>query len=478
MHKKIINTAIVLSALVFVSYVAITCYGISKGQGVLANQGEGRDIYARLGIAAFALSLISFTLHFLGKTVAATPKGVTLYLQSQVTLNYALFITAILTSYYFVAPLNFLAPGMPFGHFWDFYSLAIYAHQGTVDDVTGTGYLPLTILLGKIFSFMLRFSEPGGNIKIDFLFYSVYLAVFLTATGTLYAVCRRHIKDMSTRLVLLLIFVFSYPFIIEFERGNMVIISFIILALMLSVDRHSNMFLVLAAMFASLKILNLVIFAPIFLYCGWGRSFKAGGLFVAITVLSYLVLAYPMALDLNYARMPNTLRAMGPFPDFHQFAAHSDLYALYRGFALSFNSHTYDAFYQTFFKLAGVITGAFFLINYRKLDFDTFLFIIFIVVSMFLLFTTDMNLILLIPLLVLLLGRALAEKDNAWCLMIFILALPVLSLNTSPMVRLFDPPTKTYAYFSLRHILIPIQLAAILYTIYWYKIRGKSAAKA
>ncbi|HEY1849338.1 MAG TPA: glycosyltransferase 87 family protein [Opitutaceae bacterium] len=220
------------------------------------------------------------------------------FLKRVLFVNLISCLVARYNTYEFHFPRDFFHISYPFGNYSDF-----LATVGYVSDANGkhflltTGYLPFSVVVADAFSVLIRgltaVFKPGPTVPVGTL---VAIGVYALALALLVALAGRFIRTnpamRGSRSIILLFFASSYPFFMQFERGNFSIFALIALAIFFLLDEESRLRPIVVMLLVSLKV-TYVIFAPLYLLCrakfNWWVSALLFGL---IQVASVLVVVY------------------------------------------------------------------------------------------------------------------------------------------------------------------------------------------
>jgi hypothetical protein len=184
----------------------------------------------------------------------------------------------------------------------------------------------------------------------------------------------------------------------------------------------------------------------------------------------FLVLTQGFGLALDYSSLISVvIGGKVGFPDAHQLVAHSTLYSLYRSLAMMFflGNRQFDVLAMSLFTYVGTLFGVCGLYLLRRRTFEVMTLYLFCILFAFHHCSTDMNLILLFPLVI---SVIYAEERN------FV-------LNTVPLlffVFLFTHQfmlfsiRETIPYFvSLKHIMTVISLLSFIILTLYHSKNGK-----
>jgi len=346
--------------------------------------------------------------------------------------------------------------GIPFGHGGDFFHILDLAYGNNYSEISQIGYLPGLLSITKIMSIF--FMKKDGLIDRNFYGWALYLVIF---SISLYIVCRPLIKTTfaNIRLPIFLVFFTSYPFLLELERGNFVIISMVFLALSIQLydGVWSSSFV---GLFSTLKILNIA-FLPSFLF---SRKVKLRFLVSAILICGLifpLILFYLTGSQVNYDGLFGRVISTGSFQDAHVAVAHSGAYA-----ALTFlqNSGIFPyADRQNFLYKSTILLLTLLLLYYfmeiyffilkkkifQKKDLCFSLIGVFILTKFFYQNNTDMNLILLFPIIVQLFLEKLSYVEKLIFALLLLLLFPfyiVIFFNIEELNSFFYYSSRTLIY--------------------------------
>ncbi len=319
--------------------------------------------------------------------------------------------------------------GIPFGHAGDFFHILDLAYANSYTEISQIGYLPGLLSIIKCISII--FMTKDGAIDRNFYGWALYLAIL---TISLYIACRPAIRANSAKigLPIFLIFFTSYPFLLELERGNLVIFSMVFLALSIQLfsSAWSGVFL---GIFATLKVLN-VVFLPSFLFSRKVSLITLGVVILISGAIFPIILFNFSGSQVDYGGLFGRLASIGSFQDAHVAVAHSGAYATLTFFQNSgFFTHV-DR--QNFLRISMVLLLVLLFLYYfleiylftvkkkfySKKDLCFSLISIFIITKLFHQNNTDMNLVLLFPMMI----QLFIEKLNSTEKLIFSLLLLLL----------------------------------------------------
>ena len=260
-----------------------------------------RNVRVPRSAIAYSFVLLAFTqaliLSASGPTPAGGPENA---LRKLALLKRVLFVDLIsclvtrYNTYEFHFPRDFFHISYPFGNYSDF-----TATVGYVSDANGkhflltTGYLPFSVVVADVFSGLIkaltRIFHPAPGVPVGAI---VAIGVYLLALALLVALVCRFAREnqaiKGSRAIILLFFASSYPFIMQFERGNFSIFALIALTTFFLLDDESRLRPFIVMLLVSLKV-TYVIFAPIYLLCrrrySWWVTILLFGLIQAASIL-------------------------------------------------------------------------------------------------------------------------------------------------------------------------------------------------
>jgi hypothetical protein len=321
--------------------------------------------------------------------------------------------------------------GIPFGHAGDFFHILDLSYANSYSEISQIGYLPGLLSITKIMSIF--FMKKDGLIDRNFYGWALYLAFF---SLSLYAICRPAIKVNFAKIGLPIFFIFftSYPFLLELERGNLVILSMFFLAISIQSYNFKSSSIYIG-LFSTLKALNIV-FLPSFLFSRRIRVTALGASILISGLILPLILFYLSDGKLDYDGLLGRLSSTGSFPDAHVAVAHSGAYA-----ALTFlqgSGFFMDVDRPDFLNNSIILLLAFLVLYYcfefyffilkrkphSKKDLCFSLISIFIMTKLFHQNNTDMNLILLFPMIIQLFLEKLSFNEKLIFSLLLLLLFP------------------------------------------------------
>jgi hypothetical protein len=315
-----------------------------------------------------------------------------------------LLVKAIFFDFYTVAfPPNFFKSAYLFGNFADFFVLFdpdLIKNSG----LSETGYLPFSLFVFKLFSFVHQIHSPFNIFFYNLLFFGAYLFVIKFFL-------RKYNPNINKYFIYLFILC-SYIFSFSYERGNPSFLSFLIFSILffhIFQNRNityfnDNRVAFLASLLISIKILNIIFLYPIF------RSFNKRFLFKIILFaipLNLLLAIFLVGFDpiqiLGLLRKAffSPISNVGAFSDANSVLGTSSYNSLYIAFKNIFAQFSEDAIsvpniYRLYMLLIGFLLFIFYTITSKKdIIFDS---ILIILIPLF--FHTsngDYNLQMLIP---------------------------------------------------------------------------------
>lgn len=380
-----------------------------------------------------------------------------------VTLLLFTLILVIASNYVNILSPYALTVGVPFGHFGDFFQLLYLVNIANYSEVTQIGYLPTIVLLGKIvLSVFYKTAELVPPTANNIFVYSLISLFILFAT----ALHAWKIDRKYFFLPLFIVFLFSYPSILQFERGNWVLASLLFLSLFLFYYDNQKLSPIFLSVFVLLKILNFFILPAVFFI----RKFNYLYFFIFSIILFGISLFYVYVFSpggADYNQLLASVFGSGlHFPDAHIATAHSGAYATYRflftsGIMQSVTSEIFSKFSLSILVILFLIFIILFFVIYRvkAINYDIkefcFCFLTFFAAAKLLHPNmADMNLILLFPVIVRLTSLRMNFIENMMyaCIVISVLPLHLFPISfvhyTDDAGRTFDYwfSTKSYIY--------------------------------
>lgn len=411
--------------------------------------------FGRGAYIIFFISIIYFIKKFIQDTIFLDNYDNNI-LRIKVLFKYYLFTISI----YFVFNVfltHNISVGIPFGHAGDFFHILNLSYINNYSEISQIGYLPGLLAITK--SISLLFMKKEGLIDINLYSWMLYFGIFLSS---LYIVCLPVIKadNLKMGLPVYFIFITSYPFILEIERGNFVILTMIFLSLSIQLY-HTQWTGIFIGIFSSLKLLNIV-FLPSFLLSR-KISFKITMISILLFGLVFpLVLLYLTGSKIDYSGLFNVATTSGTFPDAHVAVAHSGAYST---LTLLQNSGMFSHIDRHNFINKSIILLIIFIIIYYTLELYYFflknkvflkkdlcfsLIAIFMLTKFFHQNNTDMNLILLFPIMIQLFFEKLTYIENLIFSLLLLLLFPfyvliLFGVQDSNVVFYYSARTLVYA---------------------------------
>lgn len=354
------------------------------------------------------------------------------------------------------------AIGLP-GHTGDFFQLIDLSIKNRYEDVSRIGYLPGVLVMSKLLS--LAFPVEHGDVARTSMAYFLY---FLIQFSVLYITVRASSQTSgSTNAFLLILFFVSYPFLLNLERGNWVFLS--MLFFVLSFVESATFGPVALGAFASLKAFNAAFLPPFFM------NEKPKTLKFAISLLFFagllpLIIFSLCDSHIAYSDLFKNLTGAGASPDAHIAAAHSGAYAMLVTLqdAGMFVEIDRVAFVQkSIFLLAIALVVVYLVMFYQRFVLKTFdrldtyfyLLLIFFLTKLLHHQNTDMNFVIVIPILIRLFFENIASLERVIhaCSLILMTNLNLFVLYS---VRL-GAQDGGDGLFSLRTLIYPVVIAFV-----------------
>lgn len=392
-------------------------------------------------------------------------------------LQYKYFVV-LMSAYGIIVQLFSVNPariGLPYGHIGDFFQLIILSFENNFNEVSSIGYLPGVLSLSKLISLLFT-SAPSGSIT-DLQPYVLYFVIFeVCLILTIILLVEETKSDIIALLVILHL---TYPILLDLERGNWVNFSMLLFACSLSHKvKHINVpALSLSAVF---KVLNIP-FAMILIFSeGFKKTTFAIFLFIfGVLVPTALSIYYNMSF--SYGKLFYSITSNQVFSDNHIAAAHSGFYALLvmlqnAGYFNSVDRYSYLFILKLCLIISLLLLYFLFYCEFfyfqKKADQYTlnyYLLAIFMALKLFHQNNTDMNYLLLFPILFPLCYR----EENIINRLIIALGL-ILTFNFVPFKLFsfsFTDYGGTWLYsFSVSSILYPSIMLLILGLFYYKRI--------
>jgi hypothetical protein len=414
----------------------------------------------------FISSVIFF--YFLFTTLIKIDNSNELFIKKRSIAVLLFALVLIMTSNY----VNILSPqvlmiGVPFGHFGDFFQLLHLVNIHSYSEITQIGYLPTIILFGKAVLFF--FNKTAELVPINTYNISVYsllsLGILFVTTLHAWKIDRRYFF-----LPLFIVFLVSYPSILQFERGNWVLASLLFLSLFLFYYDNQRLAPTFLSAFVLLKILNFFILPSILFIKKFNYLFfLISSIIIFVVSLFYMYFVSPGDADYHQL-LTSVFGSSMHFPDAHIATAHSGAYATYRflftsGIFQSISPEIFTKFSLLILVLLSLMFLLLFIIIYKvkKVAYDVkefcFCFLTFFCVTKF--FhpnMTDMNLILLFPVIIRLTSLRMNFIENIIYACVVILVLP-LHLFPLSFVHYTDAAARTFDYwFSVKSYIYSVSL--------------------
>lgn len=393
-----------------------------------------------------------------------------------ITLLLFTLVLVAASNYVNILSPNALTIGVPFGHFGDFFQLLTLVNISDYSGVTQIGYLPTIVLLGKIVLFAFYKTAEFVPTSANNIFAYSLISLFILFTSTLYA---WKIDRKYYFLPLFIVFLLSYPSILQFERGNWVLASLLFLSLFLFYYDNKKLSSTFLSVFVLLKILNFFILPAVFLIKKFNYLFFfIFSIILFVVSLFYVYVFSPGGADYNQL-ITSVFGSSLHFPDAHIATAHSGAYATYRflftsGIIQSVTPEIFSKISLSILVILFLMFTVLFFVIYRvkAINYDIkefcFCFLTFFVATKLLHPNmTDMNLILLFPVIVRLTSLRMNFIENVMyaCIVISVLPLHLFPISfvhyTDDAGRIFDYWFSTKSYIYSVSFFIFISLAVI-----------------
>ncbi len=313
--------------------------------------------------------------------------------------------------------------GLPVGHLRDFFETINYGKNNNYNALTTIGYLPPLLFISKVVSLfcssdrVLFAQAVTQTVDLGLRDWALYAALMVAVLAVIIKPAFEKGRG-AFGLPLLFVLFTSYPYLLELERGNWVMLSAVAYALVLR--SFSSGHLPAAAAFAStIKIINPV-FCPLF-FLKKDFRVKAFAFWTLIFLAVPLAVLFLAGVEVNYLGTFRRVTSTNTFPDAHIAIAHSGVYALLvlfqdSGSLLFLDRKTVLLFdkYALIVMLLSYFAMEFFLrkgkhADFTKKDFCFAFIAVFSILKLLHPNNVDMNYIMLLPFIVAL----LAEKQDA-----------------------------------------------------------------
>jgi len=389
-------------------------------------------------------------------------------------LNFFLVTVVISTIYSFTNHAGLII-GLPFGHAGDFFQLIDLSIRNVYSEVSAIGYLPGVFTFSKALSFL--FPTNNGALVINGISWTLYFSVQIFVLVIVYNRSMIY-KPYNSSLFFMALFL-SYPFLLNFERGNWVFLSLLFFSLVL--DKNSKINPAFFGIFTSIKVLNGILLLPLMLMKPYEISRKLISIALFIVVIPSVILYFSNA-ELDYSKVFGNISGTNAFPDAHIAIAHSGFYSMLVFFQNLNLFTTLDRIY--FIELCVFILGILFLIQvifllmqvfvfkkFEEVDAYLSLIYLFVIFKLFHHNNTDMNLILLIPIVLRLMCKKLAPLERVVLGFTMLLTInfnwfSLYSIQHDDQGRIFD------YWFTIRTILYPSFMLFIMLAYWVYIVRN------
>jgi hypothetical protein len=157
-----------------------------------------------------------------------------------------------------------------FGNFTDFWAASVFLN--TFDGqklMFTTGYYPFALGIANIFNIIIGFNVHNTvPMSRQYIWFIIYFIICYSAIFYYIYIKNKDNDGLKWAPYLVSAFVLtSYPFFVNYERGNYAIITFFLLTLaFINFDKDNKLSSIFITILLSLKILN-IIFIPLFFYC-------------------------------------------------------------------------------------------------------------------------------------------------------------------------------------------------------------------
>lgn len=206
-------------------------------------------------------------------------------------------LSAVKIIFYFYSDGYLVAPFFlrPIDSFMDFYNTLYWSFSSDKYTTWQSIYTPFTFLLSKFFTYFgvndlesgsIGYRNSNSELAYLLLIFTIIGVILNTLIFKKLKLVNGNVETISLFFVLL----FTFPVIFVFERGNLIIISYVLLCLSLLFDKHKGIFFVLAI---SIKQYLAIILIPYFLK--FNKKIK----FIILIAVGFFIINFLSAVIIN-----------------------------------------------------------------------------------------------------------------------------------------------------------------------------------